>query len=244
MGDPSAPNYVAMLGGSTFGIADDDPYFYPGHTVSQPNLLAQLEAAGKTWKGYFQGMPYAGYRGYCFPARCNGIPDADTQYVAKHNGIPYFADMRTPAEFAKQNPLSQLTTDLAAGQVPNFSYIVPDECDDMHGAPPWCVDSGKSGDVDDTWLVANGDKFVGSTVNAIASSPVWQSGNNAIVVTFDEGNNANGQVATVVVTNHGPRGLSDNTSYNHYSLLASLEQGFGLGCLQNACSATAMTPLF
>ena len=71
VGDPSAPNYVAMLGGSTFGIADDDPYFYPGHTVSQPNLLAQLEAAGKTWKGYFQGMPYAGYRGYCFPARCN-----------------------------------------------------------------------------------------------------------------------------------------------------------------------------
>jgi hypothetical protein len=183
VGDPSEPNYVAMLGGSTFGISSDDPYFFPGHTVNQPNLMSQLEAAGKTWKGYYQGMPYAGYRGYCFPAKCNGIPDSDTQYVAKHNGVDNFADMQTPAEFAKQNPLSQLSTDLASGQVPNFSYIILDECNDMHGAPPWCVDSGKSGDVDDNWLVANGDKFVGNTVNQITSSPVWQSGNNAIVVT-------------------------------------------------------------
>src|SRR5262249_21444981 len=145
VGDPSEPNYVAMLGGSTFGISDDDPYFFPGHTINQPNLLSQLEAAGKTWKGYFQGMPYAGYRGYCFPAKCNGIPDSDTQYVAKHNGIVTYANMQTPAEFAKQNPLPQLSTDLASGQIPNFSHIVPDECTDMHGAPPWCVDSGKSG---------------------------------------------------------------------------------------------------
>ena len=70
--DPSEPNYVAMLGGSTFGVSSDDPYFFPGQTVDQPNLLSQLDAAGKTWKGYFQGMPYAGYRGYCFPAKCNG----------------------------------------------------------------------------------------------------------------------------------------------------------------------------
>ncbi|GDY33627.1 alkaline phosphatase family protein [Gandjariella thermophila] len=244
VGDPSLPNYIAMLGGSTFGISDDDPYFFPGHTINQSNLLTQLEGAGKSWKGYYQGMPYAGYRGYCFPAKCNGIPDADTQYVAKHNGVPYFADKQTPAEFAKQNPLGQLSTDLASGQVPNFSYIIPDECNDMHGAPPWCVDSGKAGDVDDNWLVANGDKFVGNTVNQITSSPMWQSGNNAIVVTFDEGNTANSQIPHVVITNHGPRGVTDNTSYDHYSLLASLQQAFGLGCLQNSCTATPETPLF
>ena len=244
VGDPSLPNYIAMLGGSTFGISDDDPYFFPGHTINQPNLMSQLEGAGKSWKGYYQGMPYAGYRGYCYPAKCNGIPDADTQYVAKHNGVPYFQHMQTSAEFAKQNPLSQLTTDLTAGTVPNFSYIIADECNDMHGAPPWCVDSGKPGDVDDNWLVANGDKFVGNTVNQITSSPMWSTGNNAIVVTFDEGNNANSQIATVVITNHGPRGVSDNNAYNHYNLLASLQAAFGLGCLQNSCTAATMTPLF
>src|SRR6266436_2627310 len=56
--DPSEPNYVAMLGGSTFGISSDDPYFWPGHTVNQPNLMSQLESAGKTWKAYLQGLPY------------------------------------------------------------------------------------------------------------------------------------------------------------------------------------------
>ena len=100
VGDPSEPNYVAMLGGSTFGISSDDPYFFPGQSVDQPNLMSQLDAAGLSWKGYFQGMPYAGYRGYCFPAKCNGIPDSDTQYVAKHNGIVNFANMHTGSAWA------------------------------------------------------------------------------------------------------------------------------------------------
>ena len=244
MGDPSEPNYVGMLGGSTFGITDDNPYFWPGHTVNQPNLMAQLEAAGKTWKAYLQGIPYAGYRGYCYPAKCLGIPDADSLYRAKHNGIVNFADMQTPAEFAKQVPLTQFATDLTSGNVPNFSYIVPDECDDIHGAPPFCTDNGKAGSVDQNWLIATGDAVVGSLVGQITSSALWQSGNNAIVLTSDEGNNAKQTVATVVITSHGPRSVKDNTGYDHYSLLASLEAAFGLGCLQNACAATQMTPLF
>ena len=242
--DPSEPNYVAMLGGSDFGINSDDPYWFSGNTVNQPNLMSQLDQAGLAWKGYFQGMPYAGYRGYCFPAKCNGIPDSDTQYVAKHNGIVNFAGEQTPAEFAKMQPYQQLSADLASGSVPNLSYIVPDECHDMHGAPPWCVDSGKPGDVDDTQLVAAGDAFVGSTVNAITSSSMWHTGTNAIVVTWDEGNSATDQIPTIVVTNQGPRAATDNTAYNHYSLLATLQDAFGLGCLQNSCGATPMAPLF
>ncbi len=242
--DPSEPNYVAMLGGDFFGINSDDPYWFPGHTVNADNLMSQLEAAGKTWRGYFQGMPYPGYRGYCYPDKCNGIPDADTQYVSKHNGIVNFANLQTPAELGKMFPYTQLSADLASGAVPNFSYIVPDECHDMHGAPPWCVDSDNTGTVQQSWLIAQGDKFVGSVVNLITSSPIWETGNNAIVVTFDEGNTATSQVATMVITNHGPRGVTDSTSYNHYSLLASLQQTFGLGCLVNSCAATAMAPLF
>jgi hypothetical protein len=242
--DPSEPNYVAMLGGSDFGISSDDPYFFPGQTVDQPNLMSQLEGAGKTWRAYFQDLPYAGYRGYCYPGKCNGIPDSDTQYVAKHNGIVNFANMQTPSEWVNQTPYGQLAKDLASGNVPNFSYIVADECNDMHGAPPWCVDSGKIGDVDDTWLVAQGDKFVGQTVNQITSSSMWLTGNNAIIVTFDEGNAIHDQIYTAVITNHGPRGISDNTGYDHYSLLASMQQTFGLGCLQNSCTAKTMGPLF
>src|SRR5215831_15327497 len=55
--DPSEPNYVAMLGGSDFGITNDDPWFFPGQTVDADNLMSQLEAAGKTWRGYLQDLP-------------------------------------------------------------------------------------------------------------------------------------------------------------------------------------------
>jgi hypothetical protein len=155
-----------------------------------------------------------------------------------------FAELQTPAEFGKMFPFTQFSADLAAGAVPNFSYIVPDECSDMHGAPPWCVDSDNTGTVEQSWLIAEGDKFAGSVVNQITSSSMWQSGGNAVIVTFDEGATATSQVATIVITNHGPRGITDNTSYNHYSLLASVQQTFGLGCLVNSCTATPMAPLF
>ena len=244
VGDPSEPNYVGMLGGDTFGLSTDDPYWFPGQTVNASNLMTQLEAAGKTWRGYFQNMPYPGYRGYCYPDKCNGIPDADTQYVAKHNGIVNFANMQNPTEFGKMFPFSQLAADLAAGTVSNFSYIVPDECDDMHGAPPWCVDSGTTSSVQQSFLIARGDGFVGSVVNAITSSSLWQAGNNAIVIVFDEGNTATSTTAAIVITSHGPRGVTDKTSLNHFSLLASIEQTFSLPCLANACTANLMTPLF
>jgi Phosphoesterase family len=242
--DPSEPNYVAMLGGDFFGISSDDPYWFPGQTVSADNLMSQLERAGKTWRGYFQSMPYPGYRGYCYPDKCNGIPDADTQYVAKHNGIVNFANLQTPAELGKMFPFTQLSVDLAAGTVPDFSYVVPNECNDMHGAPPWCVDSGNTGTVQQSFLIAQGDKFVGDVVNEITSSSMWQAGNNAIVVTFDEGNTATAQILTIVITSHGPRGVQDKTSFNHFSLLASVQQTFGLGCLLNSCTANPMTSLF
>jgi hypothetical protein len=243
VGDPSEPNYVAMLGGDTFGVSDD-PYWFPGQTVSSNNLMAQLEAAGKTWRGYFQNMPYAGYRGACYPDKCNGIPDSDTLYASKHNGIVNFANMQNPTEFGKMFPLGQLSADLHAGTVPNFSYIVPDECHDMHGAPPWCVDSGSTGSTQQSFLIAQGDQFAGNVVNEITSSSLWQSGNNAIVITFDEGNTANNQILTIVITSHGPRGVTDKTSFNHFNLLATLQQTFGLGCLANSCTAAPMTNLF
>jgi hypothetical protein len=242
--DPSEPNYVAMLGGSAFGIKDDEPYFFPGHTVNRPNLMSQLQGAGLSWKGYFQGMPYPGYRGYCFPAKCNGIPDSDTQYVAKHDGIVNYAAMQTAEEFARLDPYQQLSRDLASGQVPNLSYIVPDECHDMHGAPPWCVDSGEPGTIDDDFLVAAGDAFARQTVEQIMGSAVWKHGNNAIVLTFDEGEFAGDRVPAIVITSHGPRGVTDATPSNHYSLLASLQDAFGLGCLLKSCSAAPLTALF
>jgi hypothetical protein len=73
---------------------------------------------------------------------------------------------------------------------------------------------------------------------------VWSTGNTAIVVTFDEGSSATSKTANIVITNHGPRGVTDNTAFSHYNLLASQQQAFGLGCLLNSCTAAPMTKLY
>jgi phospholipase C len=250
--DPSAPNYVAMLGGDFYGIADDNPYFT--HNLDKLSLMSELDAAGMSWKGYFQGMPYAGYREFCYPGRCNGVPDFDPFYSSKHNGIIYFHSVNArPAERRKMVPIEQLATDLA-GELPAFVYIVPDQCHDMHGSPPWCGDSGNPGDVNDNQLVSRGDVLAGELVATIVASPIWARGNDAIVITFDEGNGTatccgvpgTGRVATLVITNRGPRGLKDPTPYNHYSLLRTIEEAFGLSCIAHACDPLVqpMLPLF
>jgi hypothetical protein len=251
--DPSAPNYVAMLGGNFFGIADDNAYYT--RTVDKPSLMSQLDAAGLAWKGYFQSMPYAGFRGICYPVKCNGVPDIDPLYASKHNGIPYFKSIQDSAsEFAKLGPLEQLSDDLENNTVPAFGYIIPDQCNDMHGAPSYCIDGGNPGDVQDNQLVRQGDAFIAQVVSQITSASFWSGGNNAIVITFDEGadgdksgccdaNPGTGKVVTVVITSHGPRGLKDPTPYNHFSLLQTFQRAFGLGCLEFTCDTANVTPM-
>ena len=235
---PSEPNYVAMIGGSDYGIKDDAPYNSAGHTVNQPGLPSQLEGAGLSWKSYQQSLPYPGFTGTAFPTAANAL------YASKHNGFMNFASVQnSPSELAKVVPIDQLSTDLASGTVPSFSFIAPDQCHDMHGLAS-CPDAATN--------VTVGDAYAGQLVHAIMSSQTWKQGQNAIVVTFDEGNtnlgccDANpggGRVLTVVITNHGARGVQDPTPANHYSMLQTIEQVFGLGCIQNTCDTANVKPL-
>src|SRR5262249_36730244 len=69
----------------------------------------------------------------------------------------------------------------------------------------------------------------------------------AIDIIYDEGDDnahGGGQVASIVVTSHGPRHMKDPAFYSHYSLLRTIQNNFGVPCLQHSCSATPMAPLF
>ena len=242
---PSEPNYVALLGGGTFGVADDNPYYV--NRVDQQSLVSQLDHAGLPWHAYLQGLPHPGYQGICYPANCNGAPDKDPLYVSKHDGIQNYTTSLNPADWSRQVPIGQLAGDLRRGNVPAFNWVIPDECHDQHGDPPYCIDSGNPGDPQDQHLVATGDAYLGQLVATITGAPFWSQGNNAIVVTYDEGDDntgGGGKVATVVVTSHGPRHVQDATAYNHYSTLATIQRNFGLGCLANSCGATPLDKLF
>jgi hypothetical protein len=248
--DSSETNYVGLLGGSTDGVTSDDPYWK--NRVNEPSLITQLDKAGISWKAYLQSLPYAGYQGICYPAKCNGSPDSDPLYVSKHDAIQNFTGSWNARDWSRQVPVGQLSTDLRSGNVPTFSYIVPDECHDMHGDPPFCIDSGNIGDPQNQRLVAQGDAYLGQLVSQITHASFWSKGNNAILITYDNGdtnagccdaNNGGGQVATVVITSHGPRHATLALPANHYSLLQTIQDSLGLGCLKFTCDTVHVKPL-
>ena len=247
--DSSESNYVSILGGSVYGVTSDDAYWK--NKINKPSLISQLDHAGISWKAYMQGLPHAGYQGICYP-KCNGAPDSDPLFVSKHDGIQNFTTSWNSRDWSREVPITQLSQDLQTGDVPRFGYISPDECHDMHGDPPYCLDSGNLGDPQQQHLDSVGDLYLGQLVSEITHARFWGEGNNAIIITFDNGdtsagccdaNPGGGPVATVVVTSHGPRAVKDDQPANHYSTLQTIQDSFGLGCLAFTCDTKHVHPI-
>jgi hypothetical protein len=248
--DPDAAGMMAFLGGDAYGVNDGSPYW--DQPISKPTLLSQLDQAHRSWKEYVQDLPYPGYLGDCYPTACQ---ETDSLYKQeKFNPVPdltYVAG--NPARARRMVPASDLARDARTGRLPDFSFVDANECANMHGGPPWCEDSSNQiGQPDDNKLVAGGDAYLRQVTSEIMAGPQWRHGNNAIVITETEGTGSagccdarpgTGQVFTVVVTSHGPRHLKDATPFNHYSLLATVEHAFGLGCLQHACDTRHVVPM-
>lgn len=251
---PSLPNYLAMIGGDDFDVRDDAPSCFASdlrsgracHRFEGDSLVDQLEAAGLGWALYAQTLPAADV------LRQSSGPDA--LYVQKHNPFAYFAQIAAdPARLAKFKPFSSFAADLAAG-MPNFVYIVPNQCDDGHGA---------GGCLDPSALVRDYDAFVEKTVGMIRASEGWTK-NSAIIVTFDEGGSpsasdpalvercggvpdggaarVDNHIATIVVTECGGRAV-ETRSMNHYALLATIEDAFRLPRLRKAARAPTLADM-
>jgi hypothetical protein len=161
-----------------------------------------------------------------------------------------------------------LYADLATGQVPSLAFIAPNQCNDQHGKSgesAYCAgDPGSDGLQAglNPGLIQQGDVTIERLVGAIEASPVWPEGRNAIVIVWDENDysgipkalptgtlfpsqNRNKVVLTVEL-NHHTAGVQSGTYYNSFSLLRSLEAGFGLPCLNHACDndVSVMSDLF
>ena len=118
---PSLPNYLALVSGSTHGIASD----CTSCTVRGRSLADTLEAKRRTWKTYAEGLPRPGWTGP-FKGR----------YAKRHVPFLYFRTVLSkPARLRRVVPLSQLSRDLAAKRLPDFALVVPDLCHDMHDCP-------------------------------------------------------------------------------------------------------------
>jgi hypothetical protein len=234
------------------GVEHGNGCVYPARAIT---IADQLEAGGLTWKGYMEDMGKASASApltTCdHPAIGASDPTlsarADDQYAVKHNPFVYFHSIidRQATCDANVVDLSQLDTDLAsAATTPNYSFITPDLCSDGHDSN--CADGTSPGGYEGI------NKWLSTWIPKIKGSPAYADG-GLIVVTFDEASgdasdccgeppspntpsngysgNGGGRTGTVLLAPSIMAGTRNDTPYNHYSLLRSTEDFFGLSHL-------------
>lgn len=219
---------------------DNRPFSYPAAPTVGRSIADQLQAAGKTWKSYQEDLPPSGADGVNYsdglltePGN-NEFHEVPRLYAVKHDPFVYFASVQ---QHGLQNVVgfAQLYADLRDGQVPEFAFISPNQCHDQHGRGAAEVGTGC---VDSASLVRQGDAALERLVTGIKSSRAWrQCGHCAIVVVWDENDGRpphDNRVVAIVDTNYGVHGVTSHVRYSHFSLLKTLEAGFGLPYLNHA----------
>jgi acid phosphatase len=209
---PSLPNYLAIAGGSLFGITDDDsPAVHP---LTGPSVFGSALKARSTATLYAEGMN----------GNCELVPHG--RYAVKHNPWAYF---RTEGRACAQHdvPLTQLSDDIRAADLPAVGMVIPDLCNDAHDC---------SLSVADTWL----HRVVGQMMNG----PDWKAGHLAIVITADEDDRSDGNHVLTVVAQPSLHHVVVRTPMTHYSLGRAYAEVGGFAPVGNARTATSLLTSF
>jgi hypothetical protein len=208
---PSLPNYLALTGGSTFGYVGSDCMTC---SVSHRNLIDELEAAGISWKAYMEGIPST-----CSFKRSSG------GYIRRHDPFMYYrnvADNRSRCRFVV--PASRLYRDLAHHSLPRYVWLSPSVCHDMHS----CGTNA-------------GDRFLRFMIPRLLRE-LGPSG--ILFLTWDEGTTNSGccglakggHILTLIAGPGAREGTRSAVPYDHYSLLRTIEDLWGLPRLGYAAS--------
>ncbi|HEY6525701.1 MAG TPA: alkaline phosphatase family protein, partial [Solirubrobacteraceae bacterium] len=212
---PSLPNYLALTGGSTFGIDSDCT---DCRVPSATSLADQLSGAHLSWKAYMENLPHACYRGA-----------GAGEYAKKHDPFMYYGRVaQNPAQCAHVVALSELAGDERAHTIPRFAWITPNLCHDMHDCSP-----------------VQGDAFLARLVPPLlaALGPrgllvlTWDEG------VTDDGCcrlAAGGHIATVLAGALAAPGARLTAPVDQYSILQTIEDLLRLRRLRGA--ACACTP--
>ena len=217
---PSIPNYFELTTGQTLTLIDaSTPHSFP---VSEDNVVRELIAAGKTWKSYAEDLPSIGYTG-----------GDSGNYAVRHNPIAYMTDVQNdPAQTKNLVPFSQFAADLPTANLPDYSFIVPNLCNDAHNCSLTTADN---------WLKTNLDPVI--------RSPVFQK-DGLLIIVFDEADTLDftaggGHVAAVIVSPLAKRGYKSIAFYQHQSVLRLTLEGLGVTKLPgDAATAPAMWEFF
>jgi hypothetical protein len=226
---PSEPNYLWLEAGTNFGVSDNnDPAL--NHQNTTNHLVAQLRAAGISWKTYQEDISG------------NQVPLTSTNlYTPRHNPFVYFDDVTGTNNvndaygIAHIRPYRELSADLANNTVARYNFITPNVCHDGH---------------DECWPLNNrvlqGDQWLAAEVPKILASPAYTN-DGALLITWDEGSDYDdGPIGMIVLS---PRarggGYFNNIRYTHSSTLRTLQEIFGVTPpLGDAANAIDLSDLF
>ncbi len=223
----------ALLGKYTARLAAEFPVATDYHGVSHPSLPNYLAlTSGNTWgiadDGYHK-LPAGGlgaelskagigWRAY-MEGMTRGCLGSPYPYALKHNPFAYYGSS-CPRQVV---PFTQFAADMK-GNVPRLVWITPDLCHDGHDCS-----------------TAIADRWLSQTVPKILATSAWQQ-NGLLLITWDEGEDSANHVLTLVIHPH-PESLTSGRAYDHYSLLATIEDRLGVPRLGLAARARAMTDL-
>lgn len=216
---PSLPNYLAIAGGSTFGISDDlDPSVHP---ISGASVFGQTLAAGETAKAYAESMP----------SNCDQTGSGE--YAVRHNEWTYFSSAKErKACKAYDVPMGTTTGgnllhDINKGLLPITGQMTPNLCNDAHDC---------SLSVADSWLKG--------WVNLLMAGPDYKHGRLTIVITFDEDDHSASNSVAFVVIDPRLSGKKVTLAANHYSLTRWLDANAGTAYLRKASTAARLKSAF
>jgi acid phosphatase len=183
---PSLPNYLALTGGSTFGIASNcKPVIC---IINAQNVGDLFVAAGLTWKSYVESYP-----GSC---ATSVVHDASLLYDRAHNPFLHYKDVNSNYAYctshvvAFENLSAGFMADLSAHILPSYSFIVPNVCHDGEEA-----NATKCGSINN---LKNADQWLSGFLPNVLIAPEFSS--TIIFVVYDEGNVLSNQVSSVVIS--------------------------------------------
>jgi phosphatidylinositol-3-phosphatase len=247
----SEANYVAMTSGQFTPCQQSDGTPAACHQ-DVPNLFGQLDAAGLPWKVWAESMPTG-----CFLSSV-GSDATLNPYAPKHNPAIFFDSIEgaggvwsataqsaeclandTPAGTTGPNDMSTFNAATEAGAVAPYNMIVPNLCEDAHDS---CMQPPGN-------RITQFDRFLQREVPLIEASPAFGA-DGVLIITFDEGTLTNinqadkfgsgGRTAFAVVSPLAVPGTYPQTA-DHYSLLRTVEDGFGITTFLG--NAAAVNPI-
>ncbi len=223
---PSIGNYFMLTTGN---IETTDDGF--SGVISDNNLARAAKAAGKTWKVYAESIPSQGYLG-----------GDQWPYLRRHNPFSFFSDMQSdPSQAGNIVPLSQLSSDLGSGNLPNVAFIIPNAVHDAHS----CDQSGSPCDIQTE--LADADGFLSSVLPGLLNSTSFKN-SGLLAITFDESavdnTHGGGQVVAFFIGSNVKQGYQSTSLYQHENLLRTLCSAAGIQPMGNASAAGPINDIF